>query len=135
MGDVSTASTEGIRVTVSSMYLPQQSSPDQNRFVFAYTVVIVNEGGRTAQLLSRHWIITDARGRVEEVRGAGVVGEQPRLAPGQAFQYTSGCVLRTARGTMHGTYHFVRDDGSSFDAEIAPFALSGPAAEAKRYLN
>ena len=122
----SSAVTEGIHVRVQSLYLADQSSPKDDRFVFAYTITIANEGGRTAQLRTRHWIITDGRGAVEEVRGDGVVGEQPRLAPGQSFQYTSGCVLTTSVGTMHGTYRFWRDDGSYFDATIAPFSLASP---------
>jgi ApaG protein len=122
----SSAMTEGIRVRVQSQYLSDQSSPRDDRFVFAYTITISNEGIRTAQLRTRHWIITDGRGTVEEVRGDGVVGEQPRLTPGQSFQYTSGCVLTTSVGTMQGTYRMWRDDGSSFDAEIAPFSLASP---------
>ena len=122
----STAVTEGIRVRVQSQYLPDQSSPTDDRYVFAYTITISNEGTATAQLKTRHWIITDGRGVVEEVRGDGVVGEQPRLTPGQSFQYTSGCVLTTAVGTMQGTYQMWRDDGSSFDAAIAPFSLASP---------
>jgi len=124
----SIAVTEGIRVTVRSQFLPDQSSPDDDRFVFAYTVKIANESEATAQLRTRHWIITDGRGVIEEVRGDGVVGEQPRLAPGQTFQYTSGCVLQTAVGTMQGSYRFHRDDGSYFDATIAPFSLASPLA-------
>lgn len=124
---VSTALTDGIRVTVRSQYLADQSSPDDDRYVFAYTVKIANEGLATAQLRTRHWVITDGRGVVEEVRGDGVVGEQPRLAPGQTFQYTSGCVLQTSVGTMHGSYRFHREDGSTFDATIAPFSLASPA--------
>lgn len=123
----STATTEGIRVRVQSQYLADQSSPRDDRYVFAYTITISNEGDSTAQLRTRHWIITDARGVVEEVRGDGVVGEQPRLVPGQSFQYTSGCVLNTTVGTMHGTYRMWRDDGSYFDAVIAPFSLASPA--------
>ncbi len=122
----SLAVTDGIRVRVQSQYLPDQSSPHDDRYVFAYTITISNEGARTAQLRTRHWIITDGRGTVEEVRGDGVVGEQPRLAPGQSFQYTSGCVLTTPIGTMHGTYRMWRDDGSSFDAQIALFSLASP---------
>jgi ApaG protein len=122
----SMALTDGMRVRVQSLYLPDQSSPRNDRYVFAYTITISNEGARTAQLRTRHWIITDGRGSTEEVRGDGVVGEQPRLAPGQSFQYTSGCVLTTPVGTMHGTYRFWRDDGSYFDAEIAPFSLASP---------
>jgi ApaG protein len=122
----SSALTEGIRVVVRSHYLADQSSPRDDRYVFAYTITISNEGIRTAQLRTRHWIITDGRGAIEEVRGDGVVGEQPRLTPGQSFQYTSGCVLTTAVGTMHGTYRMWRDDGTYFDAVIAPFSLASP---------
>jgi ApaG protein len=122
----SMALTEGIRVRVQSIYLPEQSSPRDDRFVFAYTITISNESPRTAQLRTRHWIITDGRGEIEEVRGDGVVGEQPRLSPGQSFQYTSGCVLTTPIGTMHGSYRFWRDDGSWFDVAIAPFSLASP---------
>ena len=120
------AMTDGIRVSVQSLYLADQSSPRDDRYVFAYTITISNEGARTAQLRTRHWIITDGRGSVEEVKGDGVVGEQPRLAPGQSFQYTSGCVLTTPVGTMQGSYRFWRDDGSYFDAQIAPFSLASP---------
>lgn len=123
---ISTALTDGIRVRVQSRYLADQSEPEDDRYVFAYTITISNEGTRTAQLRTRHWVITDGRGSVEEVRGDGVVGEQPRLTPGQSFQYTSGCVLTTAVGTMHGTYRMWRDDGSFFDATIAPFSLASP---------
>jgi ApaG protein len=122
----STAVTDGIRVRVQSHYLPEQSSPKDDRFVFAYTITISNESTYTAQLRTRHWIITDAHGSVEEVKGDGVVGEQPRLSPGQSFQYTSGCVLTTPIGTMQGSYRFWRDDGSYFDAAIAPFSLASP---------
>jgi ApaG protein len=115
-----------MRVRVQSHYLPEQSSPNDDRFVFAYTITISNEGTYTAQLRTRHWIITDGRGSVEEVKGDGVVGEQPRLSPGQSFQYTSGCVLTTPIGTMHGTYRFFKDDGTYFDAVIAPFSLASP---------
>jgi len=132
---VSTAITDGIRVIVRSQYLAEQSSPEDDRYVFAYTVKIANEGTSTAQLRTRHWVITDGRGVVEEVRGDGVVGEQPRLAPGQSFQYTSGCVLETAVGTMHGSYRFHRDDGSHFDAEIAPFSLASPIGAREAVLN
>jgi len=124
----SAALTEGIRVRVQSQYLSDQSSPRHERFVFAYTITITNEGLRTAQLRTRHSIITDGRGMVEEVRGDGVVGEQPRLTPGQTFQYTSGCVLTTSIGTMQGSYRMWREDGSYFDAVIAPFSLASPDA-------
>jgi ApaG protein len=123
---VSSAITNGIRVSVTSVYVPAQSSPTEKRYVFAYTVRIGNEGTQVAQLRSRHWIITDAKGKVEEVKGPGVVGKQPTLRPGEHFEYTSGCVLETPRGTMHGTYQMHRPDGEQFDAEIAPFALSMP---------
>jgi ApaG protein len=131
---MSVAVTEGIRVEVESEFLPQRSAPAEGAWFFAYTVRISNEGSRTAQLVSRHWVITDGRGRVEEVRGPGVVGEQPVLAPGESFEYTSGCPLRTAHGIMHGSYQMVREDGTRFDAQIAPFALEAPGSE-PRYLN
>ena len=120
----SSAVTDGIRVRVQSHYLADQSSPRDDRYVFAYTITISNEGRAPAHLRTRHWIITDGRGTVEEVKGDGVVGEQPRLAPGQTFQYTSGCVLTTPIGTMQGTYRMWRDDGSYFDAQIAAFSLA-----------
>jgi ApaG protein len=123
---VSVAVTEGIRIAVTTQYVPQQSLPQSKRYVFAYTVKIENEGSQIAQLKSRHWIITDGNGKVEEVRGPGVVGQQPTLRPGEHFEYTSGCVLETPRGTMHGTYQMRRQDGSQFDAVIAPFDLMLP---------
>ena len=123
----SSAETDGIRVRVQSRFQPDQSSPRDDRYVFTYTITISNEGARAAQLRTRHWVITDGRGSVEEVRGDGVVGEQPRLLPGQSFQYTSGCELSTPIGTMHGTYRMWRDDGSWFDAAIAAFSLAAPA--------
>ena len=124
----SIAVTEGIRVSVHSRYLPEQSSPADRRYVFAYTIKIENVGRERAQLRTRHWIITDGHGGREEVRGPGVVGKQPDLGPGEAFEYTSGCVLKTAHGSMRGTYQMHRQDGSSFDAEIAPFGLSLPTS-------
>ena len=132
---ISSAVTDGIRVTVQSHYLADQSAPHLGRYVFAYTVAIANEGGHAAELRTRHWIITDARGNVEEVRGDGVVGEQPRLDPGESFQYTSGCVLKTPVGTMQGTYQMRRDDGTWFDAEIAPFSLAMPGTSEDRTVN
>lgn len=123
---MSNATTKGIRVSVQAQYVPEQSSPRSRRYVFAYTVRIANEGDEPAQLRSRHWVITDGDGKVEEVRGPGVVGQQPLLRPGEQFEYTSGCVLTTARGEMHGTYQMFRPDGSAFDAVIAPFALGLP---------
>ncbi len=122
----SVALTDGIRVTVTSRYLPEQSMPQSRRFVWAYTVRIANEGEEPAKLVTRHWIIKDAKDKIDEVKGPGVVGEQPRLEPGDSFQYTSGCILQTSRGTMHGTYQMLRDDGRGFDAQIAPFTLSMP---------
>lgn len=122
---MSTAVTRGIRVTVKSRYLQHRAHPTP-QYAFAYTIRIKNEGDVTAQLISRHWLITDANGDVQEVRGEGVVGEQPILAPGDEFEYTSWCLLPTPQGTMHGTYQMVREDGETFDAEIAPFSLLLP---------
>ena len=119
----SEAVTNNVRVEVESRYAPEESQPFQGRWVFHYTVRITNEGDETVQLLSRHWLITDANGELQEVRGPGVVGEQPVLAPGEAFQYRSGCALKTATGTMRGTYQMVTEDGDHFDVEIAPFEL------------
>src|SRR5688572_650438 len=124
---MSVALTNGVRIIVRSKYLPEQSMPAQGRYVFAYTVRISNEGRDTVQLRTRHWIITDGTGRVQEVRGEGVVGEQPTLRPNQSFEYTSGSILKTPWGTMHGSYQMYREDGSMFDAEIAPFLLSTPS--------
>jgi ApaG protein len=120
---VSVAVTQGIRVMVQTQYLPDQSDPAANKFLFAYQITIANEGTLPAQLLTRHWIIKDAHNHVEEVRGEGVVGETPHLEPGQSFTYTSYCPLRTEYGTMRGTYGMARPDGETFDAVIAPFAL------------
>ena len=119
----SEAVTEGIRVEVESRYHPDRSEPGDGQWFFGYTVRITNEGTRTAQLLNRHWIITDADGQRQEVCGPGVVGQQPVLLPGQSFKYTSFCPLNTSFGTMHGTYQMAADDGRPFDVEIAPFAL------------
>lgn len=124
----SEAVTRGIRVRVLAQYVPERSDPGEGHWFFAYRIRISNEGDETAQLISRHWIITDAEGRVEEVRGAGVVGEQPVLAPGQTFEYTSFCPLPTAFGTMQGTYQMVTRGGTRFDAEIAAFTLAEPTA-------
>ena len=124
MASVSTAVTQGIRITVKSRYLAEQSST--GRWAFAYTVRIENLGPVSAQLRSRHWIITDGNGKREEVRGDGVVGNQPVLRPGEKFEYTSGAVLQTPHGSMQGTYRMVTEDGRQFDAEIAPFALMQP---------
>jgi len=118
--------SHNIRVEVSTSYLDEQSSPSEQRYVFSYTITIRNEGQRSAKLLTRHWIITDANGRVKEVRGEGVVGEQPHLEPGQGFRYSSGAVLETPVGTMEGSYQMVDADGQRFDAPIAPFRLAIP---------
>ena len=123
---MSRALTNGILVTVKSAYMPERSTPTLRRFAFAYTVTIANEGSDTTQLMRRHWIITDAEGKVEEVEGEGVVGEQPVLAPGESFEYTSWCQLATPSGSMHGTYRMVNATGATFDAEIAPFRLGMP---------
>ena len=115
-----------IRVSAETCYVAEQSQPQAGRYVFAYTITIENPGTIAAQLLTRHWIITDANGRVQEVRGDGVVGEQPHLAPGEAFRYTSAAILETPVGSMHGSYQMIADDGRRFDAPIAPFTLSLP---------
>ncbi|HHH46759.1 MAG TPA: Co2+/Mg2+ efflux protein ApaG [Thiotrichales bacterium] len=115
-----------IDVEVETDYIEEQSNPELNRYVFAYTITITNRGEVPAKLLSRHWIITDSNGKVEEVRGMGVVGEQPHLEPGEAFRYTSGTILETAVGSMRGTYQMIADDGVEFDAEIPAFTLSIP---------
>ena len=120
---ISEAVTGNIRVEVLSRHAPENSRPGQGEWVFQYTVRITNQGTETVQLVSRHWIITDALEHTEEVKGPGVVGEQPVLAPGESFQYSSWCPLKTPTGTMRGTYQMVRADGSRFDIEIAPFAL------------
>jgi len=125
---MSRAVTEGIVVEVSSEYRPDRSEPGRRRWLFAYTVSLRNEGPAPAQLVSRHWIIVDGSGHREEVRGEGVVGHQPRLEPGQAFEYTSFCVLQTPHGSMRGSYQMKRDGGETFDAEIAPFPLVPPGA-------
>jgi ApaG protein len=126
MTQTSSAVTEGIKVSVQSQYVPDQSAPRQKRYVFAYTIRIENQGSAPAQLRSRHWIITDGNGKIEEVRGPGVVGQQPLLGPGEHFEYTSGCVLETPRGQMTGTYQMFRPDGAMFEATIAPFDLALP---------
>lgn len=115
-----------IEVAVRTAYIPAQSSPENNRYVFAYTVTITNSGAVPAKLLTRHWIITDANEKNQEVRGEGVVGEQPYLTPGMSFEYTSGTILETPVGVMRGSYQMVADDGTRFDAEIPSFTLSVP---------
>jgi ApaG protein len=122
----SEATTRGVHVAVVSEYAAARSNPQQQEWFFLYTITITNVGDDTVQLVSRHWIITNGRGEVEEVRGPGVVGQQPVLAPSESFTYTSGCPLTTAFGTMEGTYEMVTPRGERFDARVAPFALSEP---------
>jgi ApaG protein len=115
-----------IRINVETRYIEDQSNPEQNYYVFAYTITIQNKGRQSAQLLTRHWVITDSNQKVQEVRGDGVVGEQPLLKPGEQFVYTSGTMLETEMGTMKGSYQMLADDGSHFDANIDEFVLSTP---------
>lgn len=115
-----------IAIEPVAVYVREQSDPDAERYLFAYTITIRNAGDAPARLLTRHWVITDGRGEVQEVRGEGVVGEQPRLEPGQEFQYTSAAMLETPVGSMHGSYRMVTDDGQQYDAPIAPFSLAVP---------
>ncbi len=117
-----------IDVNIVTRYLPEQSQPEQNRFAFAYAVTIHNAGELPDKLLTRHWIITDGNGQVQEVRGAGVIGEQPLIAPGESHRYSSGTLMATKVGTMQGSYQMVADDGQRFDAPIAPFRLAVPGA-------
>jgi ApaG protein len=117
-----------VDVSVVTRFLPEQSQPDENRFAFAYTVTIQNNGELPAQLLTRHWVITDGDGHVQEVRGDGVVGQQPRIDPGASHTYTSGTVMATRVGSMQGSYQMVADDGKRFDAIIAPFRLAVPGS-------
>jgi ApaG protein len=125
---MSNTTTRGVRVEVKSAYVPERSSPQDSRYFFAYRIRISNRGEETVQLLRRHWVITDGEGRVDHVEGPGVVGEQPVLAPGESFEYTSFCPLPTPVGSMQGTYGMVTAGGSSFDAEIRPFSLAVPTA-------
>jgi ApaG protein len=115
-----------ITVEVETKYVEGQSEPESERYVFSYTIIIRNEGSVPAQLLSRHWVITDANGNIQEVRGEGVVGEQPHLNPGEGFQYTSGAMIATPVGSMSGSYQMVADDGEEFEAEIPAFTLAIP---------
>jgi len=124
----SEAITHGLRVEVEARYSADHSNPAANQWFFLYTIRIANEGSESCQLVSRHWVIRNATGRVEEVRGPGVVGQQPVLEPGESFEYTSGCPLDTPFGSMHGTYQMVTAGGSRFDAEIARFELREPGA-------
>lgn len=113
-----------IKIVTHSQYHPEQSSPEDSRYVFAYTITIENQGAKSARLLDRHWIITDAEGQAQEVRGPGVVGKQPHLQPGERFEYTSGAVLTTPLGCMHGSYGMISDDGVRFEADIPVFSLT-----------
>ena len=115
-----------IRIDVATSYVEDQSNPGEGRYVFSYTITIRNEGAKPARLMGRHWLITDANGKVQEVVGEGVVGEQPHLQPGQGFRYSSGAILETPVGSMQGRYRMVADDGEQFDAPIAPFRLAMP---------
>ena len=124
--DMSQDPVDSIDVHVKAKYLPEESEPEQSKYLFSYTVTIFNSGKRPARLMTRHWIITDANGKVQEVEGDGVVGEQPYLKPGEAFQYTSGTMLETPAGIMEGRYHMVTDSGERFTARIHPFALTIP---------
>ena len=117
---------EDIQIGVECRYLPQESDPSAQRYVFAYTITIENKSVETSQLLHRHWLITDGQGEVEEVHGPGVVGQQPRIQPGQGFRYTSGAILKTPVGVMQGHYEFVTDAGRSFDVNIPQFTLAVP---------
>ena len=120
------AEFNSIQVDVKTRYIEDQSNPEQNYYVFSYTITIQNKGDQTAQLISRHWVITDSNHKVQEVRGDGVIGEQPLLKPGEQFVYTSGTMLETSVGTMKGSYQMKADDGSQFDATIDEFVLSTP---------
>jgi ApaG protein len=122
----SEATTRGVRVQVLARYSPERSQPSGNKWFFLYTVTIVNESAETVQLLTRHWVVTDGTGNVDEVRGPGVVGKQPTLAPGESFEYTSGWPLPAPFGILQGTYQMVNGSGERFDATIAPVALSEP---------
>jgi len=124
----SEATTEGVHIHVSARYSDEHSSPLSNHWFFLYTIRIRNDRPEQVQLLSRHWVITDATGEVREVQGEGVVGKQPLIQPGEAFEYTSGCPLETPFGEMEGTYQMVREDGSSFEARIGRFHLSEPTS-------
>jgi ApaG protein len=115
-----------VTIHVRTTFVSEQSQPEQDRYVFAYHVTIENHGAIAAQLLSRHWIITDATGHIQEVKGDGVIGEQPKLAPGEAYKYTSAAMIATPVGTMHGSYQMLAEDGGKFDAPIAAFRLSIP---------
>lgn len=121
--------TQGVRVIAQPSYVAEQSDPENDQYFFSYHITVINEGTAPVQLLSRHWVITNGEGKVDEVRGPGVVGHQPTLAPGEAFEYTSACPLNTPVGTMHGEFNMVSsENGTKFDAVIAPFRLAVPTA-------
>jgi ApaG protein len=124
--NMDTEKEHNITVEVETDYIEGQSEPENERYVFSYTITIRNEGGEAAQLLSRHWLITDANGNIQEVTGEGVVGEQPHLKPGEGFQYTSGAMITTPVGSMQGTYQMITDNGDEFDTEIPVFTLAIP---------
>lgn len=123
---MSTSEKYRIAVEAVAEFIPEQSDPQENRYVFAYHITVSNTGEVAAQLISRHWVITDGSGKVQEVRGQGVIGEQPVIAPGERFQYSSGCGLETPVGTMHGSYQMIAEDGHRFEAPIPPFVLAMP---------
>jgi ApaG protein len=125
--------TRGIRVAVEPSFLEDQSEPNENRYLWAYHITIENKGGETVQLLSRYWRITDSRGRVREVRGSGVIGEQPTIPPGQAYEYTSGAPLETPSGFMTGTYRMRAASGENFEITIPMFALESPYEERRMH--
>jgi len=118
--------THNIKILVDTYYIEAESNEETNRFVFAYTITIENKGFLAAKLLTRHWIITDANNRVQEVKGKGVIGEQPRLETDESFKYTSGTMIETPVGSMQGSFHMERDDGKQFEVEIVPFSLAIP---------
>ena len=123
---MSTESEHNIHIDVETDYIPEQSQPEANRYVYTYTITLRNDGNVPARLMTRHWVINHANGKVEEVRGEGVIGEQPYLRPGEGFRYTSGTILETPYGDMNGSYRMLADDGVEFDAEIPAFSLTMP---------
>ena len=123
---MSDTTANDIRVDVETAYMAAQSVPEKNRFVFSYTITIHNQGSVPAKLLTRHWVITDANGKVQEVHGEGVIGEQPHIQPGEGFRYSSGAILETPVGSMQGDYQMLSDEGQHFEAPIAPFRLAVP---------
>lgn len=130
--EYSDTTTEGVRVGATAFFLPEHSDPQEDRYVFGYTIVIANHSDAPVQLLSRHWVIIDGTGHREEVRGPGVIGQKPRLEPGQAFKYQSFCPLSTPWGTMEGSYQMRRDNGDAFEAKIGRFYLTTPSSMAAK---